>query len=165
MAGFLQSLVEDYQAQMERHRNRPFLKAAMAACALVACARGEVTFSQRIRVDQILDTLERLKVFDPHEGVDLFNDYVSDILGSPRDGQRQALSTVKLFTEDPETAALLVRICLAVAEAAGEKSLSQEIQVVMLCSVLGVDPTHLNLYPRREAGVQAADSDTGDGAS
>ena len=161
MAGFLQSLLEDYHAQMERHRNRPFMKAAMAACALAACARGEITLSQRIRVDQILDTLQRLKVFDPHEGVDLFNDYASAILESPREGQEEAMRTVQRFTEEPETAALLVRICLAMAEAAGDKSLSQELQVVMLCSLLGVDPEHLGLHPERTAGEAATGADEG----
>lgn len=146
MAGFLHSLLEDYHAVIERHRNRRFLNAAMAACALAACARGEVTFSQRIRVDQILDTLERLKVFDPHEGVDLFNDYAGAILDSPRSGQERAKGAVQAFTEDPETAAVLVRICLAVAEASGDASLSQEIQIVMLCSLLGVTPQHVGLY-------------------
>jgi len=146
MAGFLQSLLDDYQTQMERHRNRPFLNAAMAACALAACAEGEVTFSQRIRVDQILDTLERLKMFDPHEGVDRFNEYAAAILASPREGQQRAQEEVAKFTRDPETAGLLVRICLAVAEAGGEKSLSQQIQIVMLCSLLGVEPRHAGLY-------------------
>ena len=145
MAGFLQSLLDDYQTQMERHRNRPFLNAAMAACALAACVEGEVTFSQRIRVDQILETLERLRVFDPHEGVDLFNEYAEAILESPREGQERAHEVVRRFTSDPETAGLLVRICLAVAEAGGEKSLSQEIQAVMLCSLLGVEPEHVGL--------------------
>lgn len=146
MAGFLHNLLEDYHAVMERHRNRRFLNAAMAACALAACASGEVTFSQRIRIDQILDTLERLKVFDPHEGVDLFNDYASAILASPRSGQERAQAAVRAFTEDPDTAGLLVRICLAVAEASGDPCLSQEIQIVMLCSLLGVTPQHVGLY-------------------
>lgn len=146
MAGFLHSLLEDYHAVMERHRNRRFLNAAMAACALAACAGGEVSFSQRIRVDQILDTLERLKVFDPHEGVDLFNEYSSAILASPRNGQELAQTAVRAFTEDPETAGLLVRICLAVAEASGDPSLSQEIQIVMLCSLLGITPQRVGLY-------------------
>ena len=60
MAGFLRSLLDDYQAQMERHRNRPFLEAAMAACALSACAGGEITFSQRIRVEELTGLLDAM---------------------------------------------------------------------------------------------------------
>ena len=62
MSRFLNHLTKLYQDQVERYRNRPFLKATMAACALVAVADGKVSFSQRVRVDQILETLDKLKV-------------------------------------------------------------------------------------------------------
>ena len=63
-----------------RHHNLPFLKATMAACALVATANGEVSFSERVRVDQIIETLEALQVYGPHEAVNIF--YLSN---SPKD--------------------------------------------------------------------------------
>lgn len=152
MPGFLRSLLDDYQVEMERHRNRPFLEAAMAACALAACAGGTVTLGQRIRIDQILETLERLRVFDPHEGVEIFNRFTSAIHAAPKAGQHAAAQALAPYTSDPEAASLLVRICLAVAEADGDKSLSQHIQVVMLCGLLGVDPGPLGFYadPGRE---------------
>lgn len=146
MTGFLDSLLNDYQTQMARHRNRPFLRASMAACALAAVADGAPTLSERIRVDQILETLEALKIFDPHEGVDLFNEYSGAILESPKAGREKALAVVQAATSDPETANLIVRMCLAVAEAKGEKSLVDQIEIVMLCSVLGVEPTDAGLY-------------------
>lgn len=146
MTGFLDSLLSDYQTQMARHRNRPFLKASMAACALAAVADGAPTLSERIRVDQILETLAALKIFDPHEGVELFNEYSIAILNAPREGRDRVMSELKPAINDPETANLLVRMCLAVAEAKGEKSLVDQIEIVMLCSVLGVDPEDVGLY-------------------
>jgi tellurite resistance protein len=146
MPGFLASLLNDYEAQMERHRNRPFLKASMAACALAAVADGSPTFSERIRVDQILETLETLKVFDPHDGVELFNKYSKGILEAPRDGRAKALAAVQAVTKNTDTAALIVRICLAVAESKGEKTLVDQIEIVMLCSMLGVEPIEAGLY-------------------
>ena len=56
MAGFLDDLLSNFRAQLERHRNRPLLRGAMAACALAATADGEVRLSERVRVDQILET-------------------------------------------------------------------------------------------------------------
>ena len=147
MNGFLSSLLTDYRAQIERHRNRPFLRAAMAACALAAVADGEVSFAERIRIDQILDTLEALKIFDPHEGVEPFNEYSEGILKAPRTGREQALAAVNAVTaEHTDCANLLVRICLAVAEARGEKGLNEQIEVVMLCSILGVELADAGLY-------------------
>ncbi|MDX1514660.1 MAG: TerB family tellurite resistance protein [Gammaproteobacteria bacterium] len=149
MTGFLDSLLNDYRTQMERHRNRPFLKASMAACALAAVADGAPTLSERIRVDQILETLEALKIFDPHEGVELFNEYSRAILESPKEGREYALADVRNAAGDPETANLMVRMCLAVAEAKGEKSLVDQIEIVMLCSILGVEPKQAGLYTDR----------------
>ncbi len=146
MPGFLSSLIGDYQAQMERHRNRPFLQATMAACALVAVADGEVSFNERIRVDQILDALEALKVFDPHEAVDIFNGYTEDILKSPRDGRERAMAALKAVVDDREKATLLMRIFLAICEAGGGKSLVKQIEVVMLCGIIGIEPKDCGLY-------------------
>ncbi len=146
MSGFLASLQNDYSLLMARHRNRPFLKAVMAACSLAAVADGEVSFSERMRVDQILQTLEELKVFDPHVAVDLFNGYSALILASPEKGRKKALKAVQAVTQNPEAAELLIRICLAVAEAKGKKGLIDQIEIVTLCTILGVEPKFAGLY-------------------
>lgn len=146
MAGFLSSLITDFQVQMERHRNRPFLRGAMGACALVASADGAVSFSERVRIDQIVETLEALKVFDPHEAVDLFNEFTDAILEDPKSGRAKALEAIQSVGDNPETAQLLIRICIAVSEAKSEKLLVDQIEIVMLCGVLGVDSKEFGLY-------------------
>lgn len=149
MAGFLSELLNDYRVQLERYRNRPFLEAAMAGSALVAIADGEVSLAERFRVDQVYEAIDALQVYDPHEAVDLFNDYAESIRGSPKAGRERAVQTLKAVADDREKAELLVRICLAVAEAGGGRSLVHEIEVVTLCSLLGVDPRRAGLYPER----------------
>lgn len=146
MAGFLSSLITDFQVQMERHRNRPFLRGAMGACALVASADGAVSFSERVRIDQIVETLEALKVFDPHEAVDLFNEFTDAILEDPKSGRAKALEAIQSVADNPETAQLLIRICIAVSEAKSERLLVDQIEIVMLCTELGVDPKEFGLY-------------------
>ena len=146
MAGFLSSLITDFQVQMERHRNRPFLRGAMGACSLVASADGAVSFSERVRIDQIVETLEALKVFDPHEAVDLFNEFTDAILEDPKSGRAKALEAIQSVADNPETAQLLIRICIAVSEAKSERLLVDQIEIVMLCSALGIDPKEFGLY-------------------
>ena len=154
MTGFLDELLSDYRGMLARHRNRPMLHAAMAACALAAAADGEISFGERIRVDRILETLEELKVFDPHVGVNLFNDFTQAILASPREGRAEAIAAVQAVTADPETAALVVRICLAVAESKPEKSLVEQIEIVMLCSLLGVEPSDAGLHTQDDSALR-----------
>ncbi len=118
----------------------------MAACALVATTDGEVSFAENVRVDQILSTLDRLKVFDPHEGVDIFRDFCDGILADPKKGHDDALAAIQPIAGDVETGALLLRICLAVSEADGEASLADQIEIVTLCSRFGIDPAECGLY-------------------
>lgn len=143
--GFLQSLTTLYHKEVERHHNLPFLKAVMAACALVAIADGKVTLGQRARVDQILETLDALKVFDPHEGVELFNGFIDAIFEKPEAGRDEALKAILAVAQDAKTARLLIRICCAVSEANTETRLADQIEIVMLCSRLGVEPEDCDL--------------------
>lgn len=146
MAGFLKSLTEQYREQVERHKNLPFLKATMASCAVVATADGKVSFTERVRVDQIMATLEQLQIFDPHEGVDLFLEFAEHILMAPKDGHDRALEALEWVRDEPETAKLIIRICLAVAESNGDTSLTDQIEIVTLCSRLGVEPSEYGIY-------------------
>ncbi len=147
MTSFLHNLTHNYREQMERHKNRPFLKGCMAACALVATADGNVSFSQRVRVDQLLQTLEALKFFDPHEGIDLFNEFTDAILSTPKAGHGKALQAVFETVKDRQASAeLLIRLCLAVSEANGETSISDQIEIVSLCSLLDVKSKKCGFY-------------------
>ena len=118
----------------------------MAACALVASTDGAVSFAEQVRVDQILETLDRLKVFDPHEGIEIFRDFVDAIVENPKDGHDKALAAVAKICDEPENGALLLRICLAVSEADGPASLVDQIEIVTICSRFGIDPADCGLY-------------------
>ncbi len=147
--GFLRSLLDQFHEELERNHNRPFLRATMAACALAASADGKITFGERVRVDQILETLDNLKIFDPHEGVDLFNGFADAILETPETGRKQAFDVLKDVAKDDETKALILRICCAVSEVNaedGEKNLVDQIEIVSLCSRLGIKPESCGLY-------------------
>ncbi len=146
MASILKSLVDNYHAHMQRQRTRPFLEGVMAACALVATADGEVSFAQRVRVDQILETLDALKVYDPHEGIDIFNTYTDAILANPKAGHETAYQAMANVAQNADDGKLMVRICCAVSEANGEKSLVDQIEITSLCSRLGLDPGECGIY-------------------
>ena len=145
MIGILDDLKKFFQGRSEKEQNRPFLEAAMAACAMVSASEGQVSFADRIRVDQIMETLTQLKVFDPHEGVELFNHYADGILASPQEGREAALKIIKTVTSDPETAEVLIDLCLAVSLSDGVTSLIEHIEIVSLCGLIGVDPDKIGL--------------------
>ena len=149
MSGILDNLKRFFQSRSEKEQNRPFLEAAMAACAMVSASEGQVSFADRIRVDEIMETLTQLKVFDPHEGVDIFNKHAARILESPQEGRAEALEKIKAVAADPETAEILVDRCLAVSLSNGVTSLVEHIEIVSLCGLIGVDPGKIGLDTER----------------
>ncbi len=157
MSGFLVTLTKLYREQMERHRNRPFLRAAMAGCALVSTASGAVTLRERVRVDQLLETLDALQVYDPHEGVVLFNEFVEALDHSVEEGRRRALDAIDAeVAQEPEKAGLLIRICLAVSEVEDGVPTRERERIAALCDHLDVAQDICpefgsGIYPRRMA--------------
>lgn len=146
MSGILETLKRNYLSHMKRQKNQPFLEGVMAACALVATADGEVSFAERVRVDQILQSLEQLQVYDPHEGINIFNDFTDLILEHPATGHETAFLAMQRVAQDPENGRLMLRICMAICEADSGDHLADQIEIVSLCSRLGLDPTDIGLY-------------------
>ena len=64
----------------------------------------------------------------------------------PSEGHPKVLSQLDVVKDNPETASLLIRICLAIGEANGKTSLVDQIEIVTLCSILEIDPAHFGLY-------------------
>ncbi len=147
---FIEPLLHHFEEHQERHRNRPFLRASMAACAMVACADGKVSFAERIRLDQILETLDRLKAFDPHEGVNLFNEFADAMLQHSESGHELALKALYDGAPDPHSRQLVIRLCLAISELTtgpdGKRALEEQIEIVSLCNRLDVSPENCGLY-------------------
>ena len=139
MTEFFPNLRQLLHEQVERHRHKGFLEAAMAACALVAAADGRVSLSERSQVDGILESLEDLKLFDPHEGVAVFNQYLEQLQADPDTGRQQVLEAVgEQIRDDPAHGPLLMRLCQAISKADGEPSPSKEAAIAGLCADLGL---------------------------
>ena len=139
MGGFISSLVESYRERIERYRNRPFLRAAMASCALTTMTHGAVSLRERVRVDQVLATLDALQVFDPHEGVELFNEFVEAFRASEEQGRRLAFRAIEEeVAQEPEKAELLIRISVAICAGKEGVSVEDRQQIQALCERLGV---------------------------
>lgn len=48
--------------------------------------------------------------------------------------------------KSPDDGALMLRICMAVSAADGDITLADQIEIVSLCSRLGIDPKDCDLY-------------------
>ena len=130
-------LLDGVQEQLLRYRNRTFLKAAMAASALTAYADGQVTLSERYRIDDILSTLERLKVYDPRKAVQILDEFLYALRESPEEARRVLIGKLERISADREAAELIVKIALSVCESDGVVVSAERAQFAEICDVLG----------------------------
>ncbi len=132
--------LEFIQNALERQRNKPFLKATMAAAALAMLADGEIQLSERYRLDEILQQLERLKIYKPQKAVALLDEYLYDLRSNEREARQVLLGKLARAGQDPESAAVIPNVVLAICASdgvfgEGEKRVFEEI-----CAALGLSP-------------------------
>lgn len=112
----------------------------MAGCALVAAADGEISLSERTRLDDMLESIERLSLFDVHDAVDIFDRYAHILRTEPERGRRKALEAVAAMADEPDSADLLIRLCLAVRDVDGDRVPAEREGIADVCVRLGRDP-------------------------
>ena len=145
------SILDGLNERIARHKNRDFLKAAMAASALAAQADGTVTLSERYRIDEILARLERLRIYDPHKAVQILDAFLTELRNNGEVAERVLLGKLRRIAEDQKAAELIVRIALSVSRSDGKFSALERAQFAEICAVLGFTPERV-LGERRGAG-------------
>ncbi|MDA0784906.1 MAG: TerB family tellurite resistance protein [Proteobacteria bacterium] len=134
------ALFDRFRKELQRHRQRPFLEAVAAACALVATADGEVSFSERARLDAVVESLSELRLFDPHEVVNAFDEHVAVLAADANGGHNKMLKTITAGTGNEGAADLLLRISVAMSLADGRDSADEQKVIVQICAALGLAP-------------------------
>jgi tellurite resistance protein TerB len=131
---------ERFRLELNRHKQRPFLEAVAAACALVATADGEVSFSERARLDTVIESLSQLRLFDPHEVVDAFDEHVAQ-LADDDNGVAVMLKVISAGTRAEGAADLLLRISAAMSLADGRDSSDEHEIIHKICAALQLPDT------------------------
>jgi len=125
--------------RVERYRDRSFLKAAMAASALTAYADGSVSVTERFKVDEILERLERLHIYDAQKAVEKFEAYVSELEDNTDEAEKVLLSKLERMASDREAADLIAHIALEISYADTYFNRAERMQFDAICSALGLE--------------------------
>ena len=133
-------MFERFRLELNRHKQRSFLEAVAAACALVATADGEVSFSERARLDTVIESLSQLRLFDPHEVVDAFDEHVAQ-LADDDNGVAVMLKVISAGTRAEGAADLLLRISAAMSLADGRDSSDEHEIIHKICAALQLPDT------------------------
>jgi tellurite resistance protein TerB len=139
------SLLESVQERLHQHRDRSFLKAAMAASALAAYADGTVSLTERDSIDDMLANLDRLNMHDPDKATQILNDYIRALQDDPESAQAVLIGKLKRIADDRDAADLIVQIALVVSYADGHYNYAEKLQFAEICETLGLDPKEVSL--------------------
>jgi tellurite resistance protein TerB len=134
------TLGEKLRNDIERFRDRAFLKATMAASALVALADGEVSLEERYRIDAILEREPSLARFPASKAVAIFQDYVHALKTEPDRARRILFGKVEREAVKPRRARTLMRVAWLIIAADEEVQPSEAALFEELCRRLSLDP-------------------------
>lgn len=131
--------------QVKKFKNKDFMNAVVAGCALVAAADGKIEEAEKNKMAGYMNLSNELKVFDMREVISQFNYYVSNFDFSPEIGKQEALKAIAKFSGKPEAGRLIVGVCSAIGSADGDFDDYEKAVVRNICGVLGLNPGEFSL--------------------
>lgn len=150
--------LEFIQTAVARQRNKPFLKATMAASAMAMLADGEIQLSERYRLDEILERLEGLKIYDPQKAIAILDEYIHDLRSNEREAREILLGKLARAGQDPESAGVIPNVVLAICASDGVFSEGEKHVFEEICAALGVNAADYP-DPVLETSTRASQSD------
>jgi len=145
MVGFFKHAKEALAVELDKFRNRQFLEGTMAASALVSMADGDANITELNILDQALETIQELRIYDPHDALDLYRDYIDGLRQDPAQTRDRILQAVGKIRDDAHAAMLLIQVCVAIGKADEDFSDLEKTVIQDLCQTLGLDCGALGL--------------------
>jgi tellurite resistance protein len=130
----------------QRGRQRDFVEATMAGCALVALADKEQRLAELLTRDRVLTRVDEMRTFDHQRALEFYDHYAQAIQADPAAGRSRVLDKIAPLRSDRQSAELLVRICIAIGRADQTFSAQERSVVEAVCRALDIHPGDLNVY-------------------
>ncbi len=128
------------KTDIERFRDRSFLKAAMAVSAVTALADGDISLEERYRIDAILEREPVLKTFNAGKAISIFNDYVHALRTEPERSRRILMAKIERMAVKPRRARTLMRVSWLIIAADDHVEPGETAAFEELCAALSLDP-------------------------
>lgn len=132
-------------AEVTRFKNREFMEAVVAGCALVAAADGDINAAEKQKMVGYIQNSNELKVFDLKEVISLFQDVCQKFEFDAQIGRAEALRLVGKLRAQEDAARLLVRVCCAIGAADGDFDEAERRACRTLCVELGLNAAEFDL--------------------
>lgn len=131
--------------EVTKYKNKDFLNAVVAGCALVAAADGSISSAEKQKMIGFIQCSDELKVFELDTVVAAFNNVVSKFEFDFSVGKAEALKTIAKIKPDAAAARLMIRVCCVIGASDGSFDKDEKAVVITMCQELGLNPSEFDL--------------------
>lgn len=132
-------------SEVAKFKNKDFLNAVVAGCALVASADGSISSAEKQKMLGFINGSDELKVFGADEVIAAFNNVVSKFDFDFEIGKAEALKVISKIKSDVAASKLMIRVCCIIGASDGDFDAAEKSIVVLICRELGIDPAEFDL--------------------
>lgn len=131
--------------QVSRFKNREFLEAVVAGCALVAAADGSIKPEEKQKMMGFIQRSPELKVFSTADVVSVYNAHAETLAFDLSIGRMEAMRVIARLKKNPGAARAMVTVCCSIGAADGDFDGDEKKAVKEICSALDIPPAEFGL--------------------
>ncbi len=132
-------------SEVGKFKNKEFMEAVVAGCALVSAADGDISASEKQKMIGFIQNSDELKVFDLDQVIATFNSVCGKFEFDAAIGRAEALKMAGKLRGKEDAARLMVRVCCAVGSADGHFDESEKAACRSICQELRLNPADFDL--------------------
>lgn len=132
-------------SEVSKFRNREFMEAVVAACAMVAAADGSISGDEKRKMIGYLQRADEMKHFDTATVVAFFEKIAGNYEFDGQIGRAEALKVIGKVRSKPEQARMVVRVACVIGASDGNFDEDEKAAVRMICADLGLPASDFDL--------------------
>ena len=132
-------------AEVSKFKNRAFMEATVASCALVASADGTISSEEKQKMAGFMRNSDELKHFAMPEVISFFEKVVGNFDFDVAIGKAEALKVIGRLRGNAEQARVMVRVACAIGASDGNFDQKERAVVRDICVELGLNPADFDL--------------------
>ena len=132
-------------AEVSKFKNRTFMEAVVAACAMVAAADGTISAEEKRKMAGFISNSDELKVFEMPAVIAFFEKVTGNFDFDADIGKAEALKVIGRLRGNEEQARVMVRVACAIGASDGNFDDGEKTVVREICKELGLNPADFDL--------------------
>jgi len=131
--------------EVSKFKNRTFMEATVAACAMVAAADGTISAQEKQKMAGFIRNSDELKVFEMPAVIAFFEKVVGNFDFDADIGKAEALKVIGRLRGNEEQSRVMVRVACAIGASDGTFDEAEKAIVRTICIELGLKPADFDL--------------------